>query len=722
MSYRYSFTAQTQDQRQILASGFLTHSPESGTLILPTGGGKSHLARVAIVAAGAAGAKAIYLAPTKALLQEQWRGWQDWLKQQSEPQLTEEAERYSLWPELEPEDQDEADWTIELDQLPQVGLFDSDHPAPPGAYEQCDILLMTPERLDICLRHESVQKAGSWIKAVRLIVVDEVHSLGDGHRGVRLEGALIRLRWLNPGCRTVALSATLSPEDGRLLDWIGPYRYVSQVRTVPLSWSILYYGQREQQVEALARLMRQAPCPTIVFVTSRSGADQLAQMLKRRGFQAQVHHAGRENRQRQEAEEGFQTGLYKVLVSTNTLGVGVNLPARRVVIYHLYRWAGPAEGWVMLGAGEVRQLGGRAGRPGLDSQGEAVLMAQTGDQEASKLLEAAQQSVFSQIESSLFSDRGWLLEQILALVSGGYSHSQGQIQAVLKTGLACHEEGGEQEAVGVLVQDSLQELVERLQQGRMLYSTSNNELQATELGAATSRQYLMPANALRWSLTLKTAATAGEQPHFVDWLALIGLELENRVRGLEILGNGAASLWLHNKTAAARLHCRTEPERVEFYYAQAALLRAWTLSRAQTDHLFRWTQDLGIRLYPNDLLRLVDEGVRLVEAIRAVAETIRLRGEPARVLAGYQGKLQVLSQMLTTGLNGPLVGLTLLNGIGPKRALQMEEVGLSSLAAVACAQPKQIATISGITLELAQQIVQQAAELQQTVNPEWFTD
>ena len=78
--------------------------------------------------------------------------------------------------------------------------------------------------------------------------------------------------------------------------------------------------------------------------------------------------------------------------------------------------------------------------------------------------------------------------------------------------------------------------------------------------------------------------------------------------------------------------------------------------------------------------------------------------------------------MLVTGLDGDLVSLTLLDGIGPKRAQALSAVGLSTLADVASAQPELISSIKGISAELAPKLIEQANALQSKVNQEWVRD
>jgi ATP-dependent RNA helicase HelY len=70
----------------------------------------------------------------------------------------------------------------------------------------------------------------------------------------------------------------------------------------------------------------------------------------------------------------FQRGLLKVVVATETLALGINMPARTVVIERLEKWNG--ESHVLLTPGEYTQLTGRAGRRGIDRVGHAVVLYQ----------------------------------------------------------------------------------------------------------------------------------------------------------------------------------------------------------------------------------------------------------------------------------------------------------------------------------------------------------
>lgn len=92
------------------------------------------------------------------------------------------------------------------------------------------------------------------------------------------------------------------------------------------------------------------------------------------GFAA--HHAGMVALFRQIVERLFEEGLIKVVFATETLALGINMPARCVVVEKLEKFNGT--GHVTLTPGEFTQLTGRAGRRGIDSIGHAIVVDHEG--------------------------------------------------------------------------------------------------------------------------------------------------------------------------------------------------------------------------------------------------------------------------------------------------------------------------------------------------------
>jgi ATP-dependent RNA helicase HelY len=88
------------------------------------------------------------------------------------------------------------------------------------------------------------------------------------------------------------------------------------------------------------------------------------------------HHAGMLPAFKETVEELFVRGLVKAVFATETLALGINMPARTVVLERLVKYNGEAH--VDLTPGEYTQLTGRAGRRGIDIEGHAVVVWQPG--------------------------------------------------------------------------------------------------------------------------------------------------------------------------------------------------------------------------------------------------------------------------------------------------------------------------------------------------------
>ncbi|HSO95699.1 MAG TPA: DEAD/DEAH box helicase [Acidimicrobiia bacterium] len=166
------------------------------------------------------------------------------------------------------------------------------------------------------------------------------------------------------------------------------------------------------RVESLDRLADDAMLPAIVFVFSRKGCEQAVEQCRAArvrlttraerdtirgiaerhltdlaeddlavlgvdawldGLSAGIaaHHAGLVPPMKEAVEEAFAAGLVKVVYATETLALGINMPARSVMIEKLTKFTG--ERHEFLTPGEYTQLTGRAGRRGIDEVGYAVV-------------------------------------------------------------------------------------------------------------------------------------------------------------------------------------------------------------------------------------------------------------------------------------------------------------------------------------------------------------
>jgi ATP-dependent RNA helicase HelY len=124
----------------------------------------------------------------------------------------------------------------------------------------------------------------------------------------------------------------------------------------------------EIRERALARVVDLPPADLAVL-----GFDGWLDALER-GVAA--HHAGLIPTFKETVEELFQRGLVKVVYATETLALGINMPAKAVVLERLVKWNGETHAPVT--AGEYTQLTGRAGRRGIDVEGHAVVVWHAG--------------------------------------------------------------------------------------------------------------------------------------------------------------------------------------------------------------------------------------------------------------------------------------------------------------------------------------------------------
>ncbi|TEB14923.1 nucleoside-triphosphatase, partial [Perkinsus sp. BL_2016] len=266
------------------------------------------------------------------------------------------------------------------------------------------------------------------LSEVKLLIIDEIHLLGDVDRGPVLEFIVARMKIHN--VRILGLSATIpnSDEIGRFLNAqvyvFGPeYRPVQlEQRYLGIKRAVRVGRRPEVFNEAVfheAVLEPAGQYSVLVFVHSRRDTfltgkflvdkavkdgvigDVLGDIASREiikselsRFQAMsienttllpygigVHHAGLKADERRLVESLFSDGHIKVLVSTLTLAVGVNLPSRKVIIKGT-EVLGVSEGGsarTTLSAMDMLQMLGRAGRPQFDTQGIGVVITKKED-------------------------------------------------------------------------------------------------------------------------------------------------------------------------------------------------------------------------------------------------------------------------------------------------------------------------------------------------------
>ncbi|RWS26877.1 hypothetical protein B4U80_10485 [Leptotrombidium deliense] len=173
--------------------------------------------------------------------------------------------------------------------------------------------------------------------------------------------------------------------------------------------NIKLFGQKDCKYLSLKEGLRK--------VLNRSHIKQILKHLERLPFNLDqslcevlmfgvaYHHAGLTIEERDIIEDGFRKGTIKVLVATSTLCSGVNLPARRVVIHSPLHFRGHCK--QMMDISTYKQMIGRAGRKGIDTEGESFLVCNEAETEVGKTLFTAQ---LNDVRSCLISDSNSIKE------------------------------------------------------------------------------------------------------------------------------------------------------------------------------------------------------------------------------------------------------------------------------------------------------------------------
>lgn len=658
----------TPPQIEVLESELLT-TGFNCILQMPTGSGKTWLAELAIENVLKLGGKAIYLTPLRALGAELATRWRD---------------RFNA----------------------SVGLFTGDYGVPgrpyPIAFQNSSVLIMTPERLDACTR--TWRTHWKWIPDIDLIVADELHLLGDSNRGGRLEGALSRFRRINPFVRILGLSATLG-NCSQLAAWLDGVEYISTWRPIPLEWRVLRYRKADQKPELLASTVQQnidKGGKSLAFVHSRRRAEELSNFLQNQGLQTLHHHAGMTQERRRIVEQRYRAGEIDVLVATATLEMGLNLPVRQVVLYDLQNFDGTD--FVPLTTNSVWQRAGRAGRPGLDEQGEVVLLAPTWDHQAETYIRGQFEPIYSALAKP-----SSLAEQMIAEVSSGMSRTAEQLDRTFSHSLAAKQ--------GNL--PNVKELLDEMINAEMICQKSDPEgqgktsLHATRLGRIAVRHFITPATVLQFHQALHKPF----EWTFLDLLILIScssdcqpvlpVDYEELDAIAERLSQEPSTL-LEIPIQQLIKELRISDKRLLSGLKMALVLRQW--SRKSDIEVV--AEDL--ECYPFEVHQLIESANRLLLALNSILEkpepdeSDRSEFQEAPLLVE---KISALAQMISGGLDEFTVTLTLIDGIGPKTALRLHQNGIDDIEALALATPNDVIALGGISAERAQRWITNAEEL-----------
>ncbi|MBP2201438.1 helicase [Methanococcus voltae] len=295
-----------------------------------------------------------------------------------------------------------------------------------------DIIIMTSEKLDSLMR----KKNTSWLNDISVVIIDEIHLLGDKERGGTLEIVLTKLKMLP--IQIIGLSATIGNSE-ELANWLDAKLIIDSWRPVELKKGLYYtddnkieyykiedykvviengknkestpikdFGSSKSEISNLILDCVKNSGSCLVFCSSKRNAvseakkndltkylsneeqeelnnisSEILNVLEKPSKTCEqlaecikkgvsFHHAGLAMKQRKLIEDAFRKRLIKVICCTPTLSAGLNLPCRRAIIRDTKRFDGT--GFSNIPNMEIQQCIGRAGRPGLDPYGEGIIV------------------------------------------------------------------------------------------------------------------------------------------------------------------------------------------------------------------------------------------------------------------------------------------------------------------------------------------------------------
>uniref|UniRef100_A0AAX7UID1 Helicase, POLQ like n=1 Tax=Astatotilapia calliptera TaxID=8154 RepID=A0AAX7UID1_ASTCA len=306
------------------------------------------------------------------------------------------------------------------------------------------------------------------------LVQEKLHMLGDGSRGAIIEMTLAKVQYVSKTTQIIGMSATLGnikdlqmflraenytnnfrpvqlkefvklhdtiyevdPKEencfrfSRLLNFkysstmqkIDPDHIIALVTEVIPAHSCLLFCPTKKNCENVAAMIckylkedflrhREEEKGVLLRELRDSGNGSLCPVLKVTvPYGVAYHHSGLTSEERKLVEEAYSSGVLCLLTCTSTLAAGINLPARRVIL------RSPYIATDFLKRSQYKQMVGRAGRAGIDSVGESILILQEKDRNmvtrAKTLVCAPMESCYSNL---MHDDGKGLLSLVLSLI------------------------------------------------------------------------------------------------------------------------------------------------------------------------------------------------------------------------------------------------------------------------------------------------------------------
>lgn len=581
----------------------------------------------------------------------------------------------------------------------RVAAVSRDYDQPEDWLRSCDIIVATNEKMESILRHRA-----EWLRSVSLIVVDEAHTLSADERGSTLEVVVTWMMDRISSAQLLLLSATVKNVE-EIAGFVNAVAVTSGWRPVPLREGVYQHDRDELYFadgssEKIPRLsgdpVRNLVLNTVsaggqcmVFAGSRRSAEStaldVAEVLKtlqvdtehlRRlasevqdgsDFSAKLarclshgaafHHAGLSSSQRRLVEDAFLKGLVKVIVATPTLAAGVNLPARTVIIPEVRR---AGDDMTVM---EYKQLAGRAGRPGFDREGLAIIVAKNSRQR-SLLMEKYVLGEVEPIRSRLHDQRR-LRFHLLGLVSGGVSDDLDLETIIGKTLGARQDSMLSEKAVSALQYLEAAKFITRTERG----------WRPTRLGRRVADLYIDPLTAR--IILSKLEEVEASDPSKREDTALLAI---CSTPDVELPHAQPALDWFREYDY--------DPQTL----AKATVLKAWINEMGDSSIADRFGAA------PGDIYVLTESASWVAQSASELATLVGKKRAASFFLT--------LSDRIRHGVREELLPLTSLPGIGRVRARALYNTGIRTVEDLRKTTVEQLARIPYIGAETANRILE----------------
>lgn len=643
---------------------------ESIVASVPTASGKTLIGIIALLTAVDRGGRGLYIVPLRALA----------------------SEKYDRLREFEEH--------LGINVALAMGDLDSEE----RWLANADIIVATSEKVDSMIRNDA-----TWVDDLDCLVADEVHLIDDASRGPTLEVTLAKLRSVNRDLQVVSLSATIANPEA-IADWLDAHLIESDWRPVDLRMGV-HFGNAvhfddgkqasvpvdrgERQESAIVRDTLADDGSTLMFVNSRrraeAAADRLTEVVwpfldstQRRQLEeiadelretsdtdtvakladlveqgSAFHHAGLATAQRSLVESAFRDRALGVVVATPTLAAGVNTPSRRVVVRDWKRYDATAGGMRPLSTLEVHQMMGRAGRPGLDPYGEALLIARSYD-EFEELRGRYIEGRPEPIDSKLAAEPA-LRTHVNAAIATGFARDDASLERFLAGTFYASQASAPTRLRTVL--DDVLAYLER----QVFIEREDDRLTATDLGHVVARVYLDPLGA---AVIVDGLEASDEPPSALGLYHLIartpdmyGLYLRSgdRHRYEELLGTYGDEL----------LGATPHPADEGPYEDWLAALKTARLLLDWADELDEDRLTERYHIGPGDIRGKVDTAEWLLSATERLAEVVDEGSVPA---------IRSARKRVEHGIRDELIELCRVRGVGRVRARRLYDAGIETPA------------------------------------------